>query len=89
VTPDSFSFTLTVPADARLMGVVQHLCAHAVTYAGGGEALRDPFCARVAEVARRAVAAGRNSSCALEFHCEDGELRVTIDGETVSQPLPA
>jgi hypothetical protein len=88
MTPDSFSFTLTVPADARLLGVVRELCAHAVTYAGGGAALRDPFCSRVAEVAERAVATQGNGPCALEFRCDGGELRVTIAGETVRQPLP-
>jgi hypothetical protein len=89
VKPDSFSFTLTLPGDARLMGVVRDLCAHAVAYAGVGDSLGGPFCARVTAAAERVVASGADGACALEFLCEGGELSVTIAGETIRQPLPA
>ena len=33
MSPESFNFTVTVPGDARLVGVVRDLCTHAVGYA--------------------------------------------------------
>jgi hypothetical protein len=89
VSPESFNFTVTVPGDARLVGVVRDLCAHAVGYAGLPAADGAALCDRVSAAAAEAVASGPDSSCALEFACADGELRVTVAGQTITQSLSA
>jgi hypothetical protein len=89
VSPDSFSFTLTVPGDARMVGVVRDLCAHAVGYARLPEPAGAAFCDRVAEAAGRAVGEQPLVPCRLEFRCADGQLRVTVAGHTITQPVSA
>lgn len=89
MSPESFHFTVSVPADQRLIGVVRDLCAHAVGYAKIGEADGAAFCDRVAEAAGQAVASRPDAPCPLVFTCTGGELRVTIAGRTLSQPLVA
>lgn len=89
MSPDSFQFTVTVPADQRLIGVVRDLCHHAVGYVKIGESEGRAFCERVAEVAVREAATRPDAPCALIFACAEGELRVTIAGQTLTQPLVA
>lgn len=86
MSPDSFAFTLTVPRDARLAGVVRDLCAHAVTYARLPAAVGGPFCEQVIEITERAVEAG-NGPCELKFESRGQELRVTVAGKTIRQSL--
>lgn len=88
MSPDSFAFTLTVPRDARLAGVVRNLCAHATTYARLSDAVGGAFCEQVLEVTERAVEAG-GGPCELTFESRGQELRVTVAGETIRQPLTA
>lgn len=87
MSPESFKFTLTVPGDARLVGVVRDLCAHAAGYARLSEPAGASFCDRVLQAAESAVAAGPGRPCPLAFDCSDGELRVTVAGQTLVQPL--
>jgi len=87
VSPESFKFTLTVPGDARLVGVVRDLCAHAAGYAQLNGAVGASFCERVTHAAEEAVAARPDTPCPLLFDCSDGQLRVTVAGETLVQPL--
>jgi hypothetical protein len=89
VSPESFNFTVTVPGDARLVGVVRDLCAHAVGYAKLPEAAGASLCERVSAAAAEAVAANPHAACPLEFTCAGGELRVTVAGQTITQPLNA
>ncbi len=86
MSPDSFAFTVTVPRDARLAGVVRDLCAHAVAYAQLPAALGDAFCERVIATTGRAVEAG-GGPCELTFESRGRELCVTVAGETIRQPL--
>lgn len=88
MSPDSFAFTLTVPRDARLAGVVRDLCSHAVTYARLPAEAGGAFCEQVIEVTERAVGAG-GGPCELTFESRGRELRVTVAGETIRQTLPA
>ena len=44
---------------------------------------------RVAEAALQAVSARPDAPCALVFDCSGGELRVTVAGQTFTQPLIA
>jgi hypothetical protein len=89
VTPESFNFTVTVPGDHRLVGVVRDICAHAAGYARLPEEAGASFCARVSEAALEAVSSRPDAPCALVFDCTDGELRVTVAGQTLTQPLVA
>ena len=89
MSPDSFAFTLTVPKDARLAGVVRDLCTHAAAYARLPAELGGAFCDQVIEVTARAVDAGGKGSCELTFESSGRELRVTVAGVTIRQPLTA
>jgi hypothetical protein len=89
VSPESFNFTVTVPGDAQLVGVVRDLCAHAVGYAKLPEAAGAALCERVAAAAADAVATNPHAACPLEFTCADGELRVSVAGQIITQPLNA
>ena len=89
MSPESFNFTVTVPGDARLVGVVRDLCAHAVGYAKLPEAAGASLCERVAAAAADCVATRPHAECALEFTCAEGELRVSVAGQIITQPLNA
>lgn len=89
MSPESFNFTVTVPGDHRLVGVVRDICAHAAGYARLPEDAGASLCDRVAEAARLAVAERPDAPCALVFDCSGGELRVTVAGQTLRQPPPA
>ena len=89
MSPESFNFTVTLPVDHRLVGVVRDLCAHAVGYAKLPEDTGASFCNRVADAALQAVASRPDAPCALVFDCTEGELRVTVAGQTLTQPLVA
>jgi len=89
VSPESFKFQVTVPADARLVGVVRDLCAHAASYAKLAESAGTTFCDRVAAAAADAAAQGADAPFPMEFDCGGGELKVTIAGQTISEPLTA
>ncbi|MGE3889538.1 MAG: hypothetical protein AB7H81_24185 [Vicinamibacterales bacterium] len=89
VSPESFHFTITVPADERLVGVVRDLCAHAVSYAKLAGPTGHAFCDRVGAAAADAVGRSAGAPCPMVFECAGGELSVTIAGQTLSQPLTA
>ena len=89
MSPESCKVTVTVPGDARLVGVVRDLCAHAVGYAKLPEAAGAALCERVAAAAADSVATNPHAECPLEFTCADGELRVSIAGQIITQPLNA
>lgn len=87
MSPESFNFKVTVPGDDRLVGVVRDLCAHAASYAKLEES-GTAFCDRVVAAATEAVARGAGAPCPMAFDCSGGELRVTVAGQTIVQPLP-
>lgn len=88
MTPKSFKFHLSIPRDARLVPVVRDLAAHAAVYTELGADAGARFAAQVAAASERALTA-QPGACAVDFSCENGELVVTIGGETVRQPLSA
>jgi hypothetical protein len=77
---------MTLPRDSRLVGVVRDVCAHASSYAALGPEAAAGFCERVVKATERAIGMG-GPPCTLAFEYGAGELRVTVGGETVSQPL--
>ena len=87
--PALFSFKLTVPRDPALADVVADVVSHAVNYAG----LTEEAAAAIAEKARTAtateLAAGASPSCPVVIAAADGELRITIGSQTISQPVSA
>ena len=87
MSPESFKFTLTVPGDKRLLGVVRDLCAHAAGYARLPDDAVASFCVRVTRAAEEAVASSPDTPCPLVFDCSEGQLRVTVAGQTLVQPL--
>lgn len=89
MSPESFNFKVTVPADDRLLGVVRDLCAHAASYAKLADAVGPAFCDRVVAAATEAVEVGAGAPCPMAFDCADGVLRVTVAGQTIIQPLTA
>ena len=90
MTPKDFIFKLTVPADADGATVVAVVAGHAVEYAGIEGAAAAVFVERVRAAAATALAAvTAGNGCLAVFTAADGRLTVTIDGEAVSQPLPA
>jgi hypothetical protein len=89
VSPESFNFKVTVPGDDRLLGVVRDLCAHAASYATLAESAGKAFCDRVVAAAAEAVEKAAGAPCPMVFDCSGGELRVTIAGQTIVQPLTA
>jgi hypothetical protein len=88
MTPTSFKFHLSIPRDASLVPVIRDLAAHAAVYTQLDAAAGAQFAARVAAASERALTA-EPGACAVDFSCANGELLVTIGGETVRQPLPA
>lgn len=87
MTPSAFKFHVSVPRDASLVVVLCDLAAHAAEYAQLDAAGAAGFVARV-EAACQAAMAGEGS-CGVDVESADGELRMTIAGETVRQPLTA
>ena len=87
MTPAAFKFHVSVPRDARLAAVVRDLAVQAASYGKLSEAAGQDFAARVGSASEAAMAG--EGSCAIDFECADGELRVTIGGDTVRQAVGA
>ena len=89
MSPSSFTFKLTVPNDPKGVTVVAAVAAHAVEYAALDAAAGAAFVERVREVARQALQSATGHSCLAVFAAADGQLTVTMGGESASQPLSA
>lgn len=83
MTPNDFTFTLTVPRDAQAVDIVRDLAAHAVTYASVDAAKGKDFVDRVAAVGARRLTSGSDDGCVVTFSGDAAGLHVTLDGETV------
>ena len=89
MSPSSFTFKLTVPNDPEGVVVVSAMAAHAVEYAKLDAASGAAFLERVREAARQALQSATGHNCLAVFAAADGQLTVTIGGESASQPLSA
>lgn len=89
MTPSAFSFKLTVPNDPEGVTVVAAMAAHAVDYAGLEAAAGAAFVERVREVATQALKTATGHSCLAVIAAANGQLSVTMGGQTAAQPLPA
>ena len=89
MSPSSFTFKLTVPNDPEGVTVLAAVAAHAVEYAKLDAAAGVAFVEQVRGVARQAMAATDGIACLAVFHAADGQLTVTMGGQSASHPLPA
>lgn len=89
MTPQSFTFKLSVPNDPEGATLVSAVAAHAVEYAtieaGAGAA----FVEQVRAAAQQVLKGGFDTHSQAVFSAADGLLTVTIGGQAVSAPLPA
>ena len=89
MTPALFSFKLTVPRDPALADVVADVVSHAVTYAGLNQEAGAAIAAKARAATATELAAGASPSCPVVIAAADGELRITIGSQTISQPVSA
>jgi hypothetical protein len=87
--PALFSFKLTVPCDPALADVVADVVGHAVNYAGLTPEAGAELAAKARAVTAAELAAGVTPSCPVVIAAADGELRITIGSQTISQPVSA
>ena len=90
MSPQDFSFKMTLPADSEAATIVAVVTGHAVEYAGIEGAAGAAFVERARAAAVKALdGAGAHQSCVAVIGAANGRLTVTIGSESVSQPLPA
>ncbi|HYE88494.1 MAG TPA: hypothetical protein VEA16_19165 [Vicinamibacterales bacterium] len=89
MSPESFTFKLTVPNDPAGATVVAAVAAHAVEYANVDAPARQGFVDRVKAAALQALRAAEGKPCVAVFAAADGQLTVTLGGHSVSEPLPS
>ena len=89
MSPQEFTFKLTVPNDPAGADVVAMVATHAVHYATIESAAGEAFVARVKARALTALAGAAGSHTQAQFVAADGRLTVTIGGHTESESLPA
>jgi hypothetical protein len=91
MTPQDFSFKLTVPNDPEGATVAAVVATHAADYAGLNGAAGAAFVERVRDCVLEAVKAAPPSAkpTPVVFTGASGQLTVTVGGKSISQPLPA
>lgn len=89
MSPSEFTFKLTVPNDPEGVTVVAAVALHAAEYANLESAAGAAFVERVRDLARHALKSATGHSCLAVFAAADGQLTVTMGGQSASQPLPA
>ena len=89
MTPQAFTFKLTVPTDPDGATVVAVVAGHAIEYTGVEAAAGAAFVERVRATAAQALKSATGHHCLVVFAAKDGQLTVTVGGQSVSQPLPS
>lgn len=89
MTPQAFSFKLTVPNDPAGATVVAVVATHAVQYAGLDAGAGEAFVEKARATAVQVLKTAPGHNCEAVVAAKDGQLTVTIGGQTVSHPLPA
>lgn len=89
MSPQAFTFKLSVPNDPAGADVVAALAHHAVEYAGIDAAKGEAFVQRSRTAAAQAMKAAGAGHCQVIFAAANGQLSLTIGGQAVSEPLPA
>jgi hypothetical protein len=88
MSPSEFTFKLTVPNDPEGVHVVAIVANHAVDYTNLDKAAGAKFVERVKAAVAGAMKASSGPNCLVVVAAADGQLTLTIGGQSVSQPLP-
>ena len=88
MSPQAFSFKLTVPNDPDGASVAAVVATHAVEYARLSAADGAAFVERVRAAALKVLKGGTGHTL-IVFAAADGQLVVTIGATSVAEPLPA
>ena len=89
MAPNSFTFKLTVPNDPEGATVLAVVVTHAVEYATIDASAGTAFVERVRAAAVRALKGATGNASLAVVAAADGQLTVTIGGESISEPLPS
>jgi hypothetical protein len=82
-----FRLHVSMPCHASLAVVIRDLAAQAVRYTKLNAAVGRTFIARAERAGANAMAGA--GSCAVDIQCDGTELKATIGGATIRQPLTA
>lgn len=89
MTPQSFTFKLTVPNDPGGASVVAVVATHAVEYARLDAASGEAFVHTVRAAAAQALKGAAGHASLVVFSAAGGQLTVTVGGQSLSAPLPS
>lgn len=89
MSPQEFTFKLTVPNDPEGATVVGIVAGHAVEYANIEAAAGSAFVERVRTTAAEVLKSAPGNHSLVVFGAADGQLTVTIGVKSVSHSLPA
>ena len=89
MSPQAFTFKLTVPNDPEGATVVAVVATHAVEYTKIEAAAGAAFVERARATAAQALTTSTGPHCLAVIAAANGQLTMTIGGQTVSEPLPA
>jgi hypothetical protein len=78
MTPMSFEFTLSMPSDARLIGAIRQLTAHAAGYAQLEKDAGEGLAGHVEQAAMTAIASAPSTANVIEFRFSRDESAVTV-----------
>jgi hypothetical protein len=88
MSPQEFTFKLTVPNDPEGATVVAVVAGHAVEYANIDAAAGPALVERVRTTAAEVLTSAPGYHSLVVFTAGDGKLTVTIGPTSVSHPLP-
>jgi len=91
MTPTAFEFTMTMPGDARLIGAIRQLAAHAADYAKLSTDAGEGLAAEVEAAATTAIAGTRRHDREIEvrFSGDDSAIVVQISWDAAApSPMP-
>jgi hypothetical protein len=89
MSPQEFTFKLTVPNDPEGATVVAVVAGHAVEYAKIEAAAGSAFVESVRTTATQVLTSAPGHNSLVVFAAGDGQLTVSIGATSVSHPLPA
>lgn len=89
MSPQAFTFKLTVPNDPAGASVVAVVAAHAAEYAQLDAATCSAFAEKARAAAVQALKQGGSQGTLATVGAADGQLTLTIGGQTVSHPISA
>ena len=87
MSPSEFTFKLTVPNDPEGVHVVAIVANHAVDYTNVDKAAGAKFVDRVKAAVAAAMTSSSGPTCLVVIAAANGQLTLTIGGQSVSQPL--